>query len=139
MSHNYKLNSNLPQLNVPEFKPNIPDALLTNLSPEIKWMMEQQSVVSQKADWLIKQSLDMNSQVRTSDSRINNLESWRDNTNKNVEQLLTQKEVIDDIKIWKSRISHGWGGLTFMGIVTTGIIGGAYAIIRIVDAIKNLW
>ena len=65
------LNSDIPPLDVPEFKSTIP-AHLTGESPaHVKYIIESLSIIEQQNKWMINVAIETNTQVRKTNGRVN--------------------------------------------------------------------
>lgn len=78
MSENKDLpESSYPELKLPEegFKSSIPESLLQNCDPQIRWIMEEISKNTQATTWVCQGLLDTNKQVRRTNGRLLKAES----------------------------------------------------------------
>lgn len=91
------------ELQVPNFKSEIPEHLLGSLSPKEKWQYEQISIQGKQNAWLIERSV-------KADRRQND-------TEKKVEQLDARLQVFENLR---TRLTHKWslviGAIMLIGI-----------------------
>lgn len=69
--------STYPEVKLPELKSDIPAHLLSEASPESKYILEQLSVLSQYAKWSAPVMVEMNTQVRKTNGRLLRVEAWK--------------------------------------------------------------
>jgi hypothetical protein len=70
--------SDYPAITVPDFKPEIPNHLLSDLTPEMRHLIEQGSVQAQAMKWLCEKMRDTNVQIRKTNGRLKKVEAWRE-------------------------------------------------------------
>ena len=69
--------SDYPFLKAPNSSAHIPDHLLEGLTPEMRYLIEQNSLQSQNMEWVIQAILDTNLQVRKTNGRVKKIEVWK--------------------------------------------------------------
>ena len=70
--------STYPQLELPEFESTIPEHLLTGVSKETQFVMENINIQTQYIKWLCQSAVDTNHQVRKTNGRLKKVETWKD-------------------------------------------------------------
>ena len=70
--------STYPKLELPEFESTIPPHLLTGVSRENQFVMENINIQTQYIKWLCEAAIDTNQQVRKTNGRLKKVESWKD-------------------------------------------------------------
>jgi hypothetical protein len=119
---------NYPPLEKPEFQPTIPPHLLKDVDPSTKYVLEQLDMITQQSEWLIKAAVDTNTQVRHTNGRIRNLESWR--------HTLEEQEVRKKLKLI-GIITNFWSVVLACITVIGGLSGICAAIVAILDYISK--
>lgn len=109
--------SSYPELDIPEFKSQIPAHLLAASTPAEQHIISELSKLGQFADWSVRAHLSTNGQVRRTNGR-----------------LLKAEAAIADIKDDRRTIVRGWrfiaaiiagiGGVAGLGISVYGMIAG---------------
>jgi hypothetical protein len=69
--------SSYPEVKLPDLKSDIPVHLLTDASPESKYILEQLSVLSQYAKWSAPVLVETNQQTRKTNGRLLRVEAWK--------------------------------------------------------------
>lgn len=69
--------SDYPELKLPHFEADLPQVLTDELTPEMRYIIEQQSIQSKKLAWLCEAMLDTNRQTRKTNGRVKLLETWK--------------------------------------------------------------
>lgn len=69
--------SDYPELESPNIEPHIPEHLLENLTPEMRHLIEQNSIQNQYMGWVLKAIVDTNKQVRKTNGRLKKVETWK--------------------------------------------------------------
>jgi hypothetical protein len=84
--------SNIPNLNIPEFKPSIPEYMVNNLTDDtLKFLIEQVSIIKQQNKWQSEHLAEVYSYTRKINGKVIELEKHR-------QQQLIEKEIKDQIK-----------------------------------------
>ena len=101
--------SKIPELEIPEFHPTIPEPMLTNIKNEqTKYMMEQMSIIKQNSEWSSERLRDIYSYTRTMNGKIIELEEFRmslQNEQKVFDAVEKVKKNIHKSKRWHYRIA----------------------------------
>lgn len=69
--------SSYPEVKVPDFKSDIPPALLGNTPEETRYILEQLSIQSQYLRWAAPVLAEMNLQTRKTNGRLARVEAWK--------------------------------------------------------------
>lgn len=69
--------SRYPEINIPEFKSNIPESLLRDKDEVEKLLYNSINIQSQQLNWLVKTAKENNTQLRITNGRVNVNEQWR--------------------------------------------------------------
>jgi hypothetical protein len=78
-SNDIKQESNYPELERPNFTPNIPAYLMEGASEQDKYIIQQLSILNQFADWSVNAHLATNKEVRHTNGRVTKMEDRVDN------------------------------------------------------------
>lgn len=77
MSSEEENKSEYPELTPPDVNAHIPDHLMEKLTPEMRYLIEQNSIQSQNMQWVINAMIDTNKQVRRTNGRLKRVENWK--------------------------------------------------------------
>lgn len=111
---------------IPPFESNIPEHLLQEASPKDKWLMENISVLTQKTDWVLKetekQSTELkeirfqtqvtNGRLLKAEGKLKVLDEWVDD----LKEIVITKRFIQ--KVGSSRWTWAFIGFAVMGIIS---------------------
>lgn len=91
--------SDYPELKLPPdgWKSNIPPSLLTNVEPQMVWLMEQMSKNTQATEWTSHAAMDTNQQVRKTNGRLKGAESTIISLQADVEALKAEMKTVSPI------------------------------------------
>lgn len=100
-----------PELEVPEFRSLIPTHLISSLNAKEQYLVETLSKLEQKADWLIRETVNGRKVQIEVDLRLQQLEERR----------------VKSIEVWRQRFSGTWltlsgGALILITAVATTLI-----------------
>jgi hypothetical protein len=101
--------SSIPELEIPDFHPTIPEPMLENIkNDQTKYMMEQMSIIKQNTEWSSVRLRDIYSYTRTMNGKIIELEEFRmsqQNDQKILDAVEKVKKHINKSKKWHYRIA----------------------------------
>jgi hypothetical protein len=106
------------RIQVPDFKSEIPEHLLLEASPQDKWIMENLSVLTQKADWhtaKLVEGADSFERLSVGQKRIEELQKIANGrTSKNEELAKKLNEEMEAVRFVKK-----WGSKKFVWVFIT--------------------
>jgi hypothetical protein len=77
-SNDCNLNSNIPELEVPEFKPSIPKYMVDSIKDDtLKFLVEQTSIIKQQNKWQSKHLAQVFDYTRQINGKVIELEKYR--------------------------------------------------------------
>ena len=110
--------SNLPnqELQIPEFKSNIPEYILNDIKgsdgEHLKYILETISIIQQQSNWQAELLAKTYGQALRTNGRVNKLESEMEEKNDEIQDiqgiLAEDKSSVDDIKDIKKLLSKKW-------------------------------
>lgn len=117
------------ELQIPEFKSNIPEYILKNIEKEgqesgehLKYILETLSVLQQQSNWQAEILAKTYAQCKKTNGRVTRLEIGKEKEENDIEEinkeLAENREILSDLKGAKSLFSKKWfwGGAFIIGI-----------------------
>ena len=117
------------ELQIPEFKSNIPEYILKNIEKEgqesgehLKYILEALSVLQQQSNWQTEMLAKTYKQTLKTNGRTNRLEENKEKIDEKLEniseELAENREILSDLKEAKTLFSKRWfwGGAFIIGI-----------------------
>ena len=116
--------SSIPTLDVPDFKSQIPDYLLTKADDQTRFLIQSMSVQTQTLLWLCNLGVEQNAQMRQLEGKCLVLE-------KSYTDLYTRLDTrVKDVEIWKDKITGFWPAAGAVMTVACSIIAVGIAIME---------
>lgn len=117
------------ELDIPQFKSNIPEYILKNIEDEgsnngehIKYILETLSILQQQSNWQAEVLAKTYVQSVKTNGRVNRLEKSKEEIEEKIsdinEELNENKEILSDLKGAKTLFSKKWfwGGAFIIGV-----------------------
>jgi len=83
--------TSIPQLNIPDFKPAIPEYMLKGIKDDTsRYIIEQISVMSQQSSWQTHKIMNIHDYTRSINGKVIELEQFRNDL---ISQLKTEEEI----------------------------------------------
>ena len=84
--------TSIPQLNIPDFKPAIPEYMLKGVKDDTsRYIIEQISVMSQQSSWQTHKIMNIHDYTRSINGKVIELEQFRNDL---ISQLKTEEEIV---------------------------------------------
>ena len=107
-----KEESNIPKIDVPEFRPSIPSHMVDNLKDvNIKFLIEQVSIIKQQNKWQSKHIAEVYDYTRTINGQVIDLQKYK--REKELEDKIEQ-ELEEKRKKYKKFVISGILGVVFV-------------------------
>lgn len=107
-----KEESNIPKIDVPEFRPSIPSHMVDNLKDvNIKFLIEQVSIIKQQNKWQSKHIAEVYDYTRTINGQVIDLQKYK--REKELEEKIEQ-ELGEKRKKYKKFVISGIFGVIFV-------------------------
>lgn len=95
--------SNIPDLEIPEFKPSIPEYMVNSLTDEpSKFLIEQVSIIKQQNRWQSEHLAEVYSYTRTINGKVIELEEHRQKqlVDEKIKKVADEKSLVNRKMFW---------------------------------------
>lgn len=119
---NKQLPSEYDPLEKPEFKPNVPDFLLQDATPQDKYIIERLDLLAQHAEWSTQAHLRTHEELRYTNGKVRHNKAVNDRLEEDVGKLNEQAKAVSPFLKGLEHFANLWQYKVFRWIFSLGII-----------------